>query len=82
MFDEIINSTAREQDFLAECSTALHPVICVHVRSGSIVVKIGGAEDDVEHALAYVSENGLVLETFPPLVLQSKLDSPVEILLR
>eukprot|EP00931_Biecheleriopsis_adriatica_P085849 TRINITY_DN60634_c0_g1_i1.p1 TRINITY_DN60634_c0_g1~~TRINITY_DN60634_c0_g1_i1.p1 ORF type:complete len:211 (+),score=44.38 TRINITY_DN60634_c0_g1_i1:57-689(+) len=57
--------------FLEECSTLLHPVRCVDVRPGSIIVALAATRhEELEEAEARLAAEGLELPTFGRLTMQ------------
>jgi len=63
--------------FLLECSSKLHPVKCIDVTPGSIIVMLESSSRTVlEGTILYLAVHGLALPGFPVLTVQVREDAP------
>lgn len=61
-YDEVVGDN--KDQFLKECSDQYKPVVCIDVRSGSIIITLGGDEADVEATKTSMKADGVELAGF------------------
>lgn len=61
-YDEVVGDD--KEGFLRQCTDEYKPVVCLDVKSGSIIITLGGTEEEVLNTKTSMENDGIELESF------------------